>query len=107
MGMTNYNTESVENQEMKNGMVVGLSKEAGEEFALNGAETLKIYYVANPEATPVPLQTTAPPAPLETEPPTEEQTAPPLEIETDPEPPAIVDEPVEDMTAPPAPVIPE
>ncbi len=105
MGMTNYNTVSVENQDMKNGMVVELSKEAGEEFDLTGSETLKIYYVANPEATPVPLQTTAPPAPIETAPTTEEQTAPPLELETDP--PAVVDEPVEEMTAPPAPVIPE
>lgn len=90
LGLTNYNTEAVVNYDYKNNDVIELSKEAGEEFDLTGAETLKIYYASNPETTPA----TDPPVPLETEP---EET-----IETDPELPDPTDVDVID-TAPPAP----
>ena len=67
LGLTNYNTEAVTNYDYKNNEVIELSKEAGEEFDLTGAETLKIYYANNPETTPP----TEPRIPQETEAPTE------------------------------------
>ncbi len=100
LGLTNYNTEIQTDYDKKNGMVVGLSREVGEEFDLTGSETLKIYYISNPETTAPPLYTTAPP--LETEP--EEETTEEEEIPTLP-----VEEtdPPENLDPPPAPPVPE
>ena len=66
LGLTNYNTEAVVNYKYDNNMVVELSREAGEEFDLNGTETLRIYYVNNPPPTEPELD--APPAPIDDEP---------------------------------------
>lgn len=73
MGLTNYQTEAVVNYRYDSGMVVELSKPAGEKFDMTGKETLKIYYASNPETNPP-----------ETDPPTEPETDPPAEPETDP-----------------------
>ncbi|MBQ4465105.1 MAG: PASTA domain-containing protein, partial [Oscillospiraceae bacterium] len=93
LGLTNYNTESVVNYKYQNNEVIELSKEAGEEFDLTGAETLKIYYASNPETTPANSggNSYTPPAPVETEP--EETEAPEV--------PDVPDVPVEEN--PPAP----
>ena len=95
LGLTNYNTESVVNYKYKNNEVIELSKEAGEEFDLTGAETLKIYYANNPETTPANSggNSYTPPALVETEP--EETEAPEV--------PDVPDEPVEEN--PPAPEV--
>ncbi len=63
LGLTNYNTEAVVNYKYDNNMVVELSREAGEEFDLNGTETLRIYYVNNPPPTEAYAPIDDPPAP--------------------------------------------
>ena len=87
LGLTNYNTEGVTNYNYSNNEVIELSREAGEEFDLTCAETLKIYYASNPETAPAVDSPYIPPAPVPDTPAYEEtnvevlDTAPPAPVE--------------------------